>query len=385
MFLLGRVFASGARLYIVAIPFALVAFGNLSTGALIGSIVGIAAIATAYTAAGGIRAVIWTDVLQAAVVIGTVGIAFVLLAGKIPLSGGEIVDALRTTESGDKLQWIDTSFDLSRPFTLWTALIGFVLFNLAAFGTDQDLTQRMLTCRSAKKGATSVIVSQLIGIPVVMLFMSLGLLLFVYYQRPELMGDAAPAYAIDDTRRVFLEFMLAELPSGLRGLLMAGLFAAAMSSLDSALNAMASSTVADFYRPLTKGRDAADAPRRELRVSRIAIVGWAIALAGFASLCVYWQRASSENLIPFALGVMVFAYAGLVGVFLTVLLTRTRGSERSAVAALVTGFVVVLALQDFTLGRFVDLKMAFPWKMTIASSASFLVCCLGADRKAASA
>ena len=85
-----------------------------------------------------------------------------------------------------------------------------------------------------------------------LIFLLLGLLLYVYYQRPDIMQAAGPGYAIDDSRRVFVEFIMHEMPGGLRGLMMAGLFAAAMSSMDSALNAMASTVIADFYRPLRR-------------------------------------------------------------------------------------------------------------------------------------
>ncbi len=379
MFMVGRVFASGARLFMVALPFALIAFGDIEPPALVASIAIITVCATVYTAAGGIRAVIWTDVLQAAVVVGTVAIAVGILWSRIPLDARGVLDVLR--ESGDKLRIIDLSLDPSKPFTLWASIIGFTLFNLAAFGTDQDLAQRLLTCRSARSGAWSVIVANLIGWPVVFLFLVLGLLLFVFYGRPDVMGAAAPAYAIDDSRKVFLEFILAELPGGLRGLMVAGLFAAAMSSLDSALNAMASTTIADFYGPWRARRGAVDDDRREALASRLAIVLWSIPLAGFAILCVFWQEASGKTLIDFALGVMVFAYAGLLGVFLTALLTR-RGNAASALAALATGFLAVLAMQDFCWQRWapavgIGTTLAFPWKMLVASALSFGVCCAG--------
>ncbi len=390
MFMLGRIFASGARLFMVALPFALIAFGDISQKSLITSILIIAVAATAYTSIGGIRAVIWTDVLQTVVVVGAVVIALCLLLRAIPLSASEIVDVLRRDAGGDKLKIIDLSTDPSRKYTLWTAIFGVSLLNLAAFGADQDLTQRMLTCRSAKAGAWSVILSNILAWPVVFLFLCMGLLLYVYYQRPDVMGGAAPEYVIDDSRKVFLEFMLTEMPAGVRGLMMAGLFAAAMSSMDSALNAMASTTVADFYRPWRKRNHAAyiKGDRRELVVSRFAIVVWAMTLALFAIICVFWQKASGQTLISFALSVMTFAYAGLLGVFLTALLTQ-RGSERSALASLAVGFIAVLLMQDFLWTRWmpalgIDLTLAFPWKLLIATLLSFAVCCLGTRNGASS-
>jgi len=388
MFMLGRVFASGARLFIVAIPFSLVAFGDTEPRSLVFAVTLIAIGATAYTLAGGIRAVIWTDVLQATVYIGTIAIALVLLWQKIPVGASEVVEALRTSPEGDKLVALETDFDLGEPYSIWAILTGVMLINLAAFGADQDLTQRMLTCRSPLKGSWSVVLSNIIGWPVVFLFLVMGLLLYVYYKRPDVMGDAAPDYAIEGTRKVFLEFILRETPAGLRGLMMAGLFAAAMSSMDSALNAMASTTVADFYRPWRRRREPA-APigdRRERRVSRLAIAAWATALLAFAVGCVFWQQASGTKLIDFALGVMVFAYSGLLAVFATAIFTN-RGNAWSVAASLVAGFVLVLLMQPIAWTWWAPPiglpdNIVFSWRMTIATSLCFIICCLGRRRAA---
>jgi Na+/proline symporter len=190
------------------------------------------------------------------------------------------------------------------------------------------------------------------------------------------MGVAVPTQPVDDARQVFVTFILQEMPAGMRGLMMAGLFAAAMSSLDSALNAMAAATVSDFYRPARYRRGLGDAtPGRQVRVSRLAVAVWAVALAVFACLCVFWQKGSGQKLIDFALGVMVFAYSGLLAVFLTALFTR-RGSARSAVAALITGFAAVAALELYPVVLGWE-PIAFPWKMLAATTLAFAVCCLG--------
>jgi len=372
MFMVGRVFASGARLFIAAIPFSLITFGSTEPKALLISIAIIVSAAALYTLAGGIRAVIWTDVLQAVVFLGAVVIAVWLLWLKMPMGPLELVEALRSGDDADKLKIIDASFDpsFSKPYNLWAVLLGLTLFNAAAYGTDQDLTQRMLTCKSAARGSWSLILSYLIGWPVLALFMLAGLLLHVYYQRPDLMGAGAPAAPTADSAKIFVAWILDEMPVGLRGLMMAGLIAAAMSSLDSALNAMASTTVSDFYRPWRYRQGKGDlTPGRQVRVSRVVVVLWTIPLAGFASFCVFWQQRGEQRLIDFALSVMVFAYSGLLAVFLTALFTR-RGNSYSAIAALVAGFGSVLAMQQLT-------TMAFPWQMLAATTLSFGVCCVG--------
>ncbi len=274
-------------------------------------------------------------------------------------------------------------FDPSATYTLLTALTGMLLLNIGAYGTDHDLAQRMLTCRSAAKGSSSVVLAILIGLPVTFLFLAIGLLLYIFYSRPELMGVAAPAYGIEDTRQVFLSFILHEMPPGMAGLMMAGLFAAGLSSLNSALNAMSSSLVNDWYRSLVPGHD----ERHYLRAGRCAVVGWGVVLGGFAITCIYWQQLAGGSLIDFALGVMAFAYSGLVAVFLTLLFTR-RGNGTSAVLALATGFLAVLLLQPWAMAIWTRwalwlpygwgaVRIAFPWQIVIATSIAMAVCCAG--------
>ena len=376
MFLLGRIFASGARLYIASIPLSLIVFGDLEPAHLVGAIAIVALVATLYTISGGIGAVIWTDAAQMLVLLTAAGACIWLLLDRIPIPTGEIVEALRasTTDTGaSKLTLFDTRLDPSLPFTIWGALVGMTLFNMAAYGTDQDLVQRMLTCKSAVRGSWSLVLSNILGMAVVAVFLALGLLLYIFYARPDLMGDAAPA-AVEDSRRVFLRFILTETPLGLRGLMIAGLLAAAMSSLDSALNAMSSAAVCNFVRP----RLGDIAPKTEVRIARVFVGVFAILLAGFACACVWLQRESDEGLLPFALGVMLYAYAGTLAVFCCALFTK-RGNATSALAALATGFLAVGAMQFGP--KWIDAwplpPFALGWRMAIGFALAFAVCLLG--------
>ncbi|MDP7030486.1 MAG: hypothetical protein QF733_09730 [Phycisphaerales bacterium] len=380
MFGIGRLLASGARLFMTAIPFSLVAFGDASGGSLAVAIVLVAAAACVYTMLGGVRAVIWTDVLQACVLVGTVSVAVALLWAAVDVPFGEAIDRM---DHAGKLRMINWSFSWTEPYTVWGAAVGMTLFLVAAYGTDQDLAQRLLTCRTPRKAAWAGILSNLIGWPVTFLFLALGVLLWL---ESETHGPIVSALAPEGDRDVFLHFILRDMPTGLRGLMMAGLFAAAMSSLDSALNALAASTTSDIIRPW---RAAAGRPpmtaQRETTMARWIIAGWATALTLFAILCAFWQSASGETLLDFALGVMVFAYAGLLGVFLTALLTP-RGNAVSSVAALLVGLLSVLLLQPFAWNWWMPLidssdaalpPPAFPWRMAIATTLAFLVCLSG--------
>lgn len=380
MFMVGRLFASGARLFITAIPFSLIAFGSAEGWPLIMAIVLVTVAAAAYTMLGGIRAVIWTDVLQACVVVGTVLIAVIVLLVRIDMPIADISSMLSNANGGDKLTVLDWSSDYTKPYTAWASLIGFTIFMVAAFGTDQDLTQRMLTCETPRKATWAIILSNLLGWPVVLLFLVVGLLLWVEEQ---VHGPILPDMPDQGDRAVFLRFILRDMPLGLRGLMVAGLFAAAMSSLDSVLNALASSTVADWIRPrrLRRMKPPLD-PATETRLTRRVIGVWAMLLACFAVLAASWQSMSGQTLISFALGVMVFAYAGLFGVFVTALCTN-RGTPASAAAALIVGFFVVVAVDPTVWPLWIGEEippLAFPWRMTVASVIAFCVCVAGKEK-----
>lgn len=368
MFLVGRLLASGARLFIASTAFSLILYGSLDTSSLVFAIVLFGAIGTLYTALGGIKAVIWTDTLQLVVVVGAVLAAMVLLLRAIPLPVGEIVQVL---EAEGKTRLLDTSLDKGNGTTLWAGL-ALTFFFAAAFGADQDMAQRLLTCKSLKQSVGSLLGATLVALPITVLFMATGLLLYIFYSRPDLMGAAAPDQAVTDSREAYPRFLLNELPVGVRGLAVAGLFAAAMSSLDSAINAMASSAVADLINPLREkpGGGASLPPI----VSRLIVVGMGVLLTGAALCMVAVYDPEEDTLIRFALGVMAFAYAGLMGVFLAVLLTG-RGSTASVIGALATGLAVIAVSRYVPLVAGVGL--AWPYWLVVGVGASFAVCCTG--------
>lgn len=386
MFMIGRIFASGARIYIAAHAVAFVAFDGIETPDLLWAVVILTLVGIVYTIAGGIETVIWTDVVQTIVFLVAVAAAAAVMLSKIPLGVGVIADEL---DRAGKLAVVSTSTDPERAFTLWTALSGILLLNLAAFAMDHDLVQRMLTCKSAAKGSSSVIIATLVSLPVVLLFMILGHLLWIFYARPDLMGASAPEVAPTDSRKILLHFMTNEMPPGMSGLMIAGLFAIALGSLDSAINAMSATFVNDVYKPARPGRG----ERHYLGVGRLGVLIFGLLLGAFAALCVLWQHewtapGQSAGFIDFALGVMTFAYSGLVGAFCTALFTR-RGTSASIFAGLAVGFLVILVLRPEVLPSVgaalgMDLpRIAWPWAMVVASALSFAVC--AAPRGAASA
>lgn len=441
-FMVGRVFASGARVYIGAIPLAMVLFGPANSEEplyLAGAIAVLTIAAVLYTLIGGIASVIWTDVIQVVVLLGAAFAGIVILMHRIPASPAEIMEALRhgTSEGGSKLTMLrlgleggksGLGFDPSTTFTLLTAVFGFSLLNLAAYGTDHDMVQRMLTCKNAISGGRSVLSAIAISVPIVTMFLVIGLLLWVFYSTSVPYRADADIWRIrPDSDRIFVHFILNEMPRGLSGLMVAGLFAVGLGSLNSAINAMAATLMKDFYMPWKRQRLARGACDKcgflpppgasacpecgftvgkvdeagDLRMSRWAVAAWGLVLGGFAVLCIFWKRSNpGTTLIDFALGVMTFAYAGLLAVFLTALFTK-RGSTRSVIAALLTGFAVVLLLQPnvwawwgahvewtaYTLSAspathsLAEVKLAYPWHMLIGTASAFAVCCVGRRKK----
>ncbi len=380
MFLFGRLLSSGARLFMAGIGFALMLYGDATTQQLVFAVVLLGVIGTIYTIFGGIRAVIWTDALQITVMVIAAVCSIWLLWRAIPVPVAEMVAALRDADGVNKLQLVNTDMSISNPYTLWAGIFAMTVVGVSTHGVDQDMAQRVMTARSPLQGGWALISSILLGVPVVLLFMVIGLLLFVFYQRPDLMGAAAPQDIVEDTRRVFPQFVLHHLPTGLRGLTMAGLIAAAMSTFDSAINAMASCLVADVYAPwrawCTSKTPDDDGAMPDLAGSRVAVGIMGTILTGFAIVAIFMQERGGDLLINFALGVMAFALAPLLGVFCAALFTR-RGNRYSVYAAFAVGIVAVLLLQPYMLPGWFGISIAWTWWWAIVSPLCFLVCAAG--------
>lgn len=380
MFLIGRVLAGGARVYLAAIAIAMVAFGSIDAQAIILSAAAVMLVSFLFTFHGGLKSVIWNDLIQFVIYAGSALAVLIFLRLSIPVSNGELIAALSNTPEGvNKLRLLDFSTDLGKPFTVLAIFTGLFLLNVANAGLDQDTTQRLLASPDAKTGARGLIYSQLASVPLIAMFVTIGLLLYVFYHRPDLMGadnQAATSFA-GEKITVFVHYILTQVPPGLRGLVTIGVTAAAVATTNSALNAMSSVMISDFYKPWRERRGAAG-PKHYVRAGRwgMAIVG--LAMFGTAVLSFYWQRHTDMPLLEFALQVMVFAYAGLLGVYFVAVFTK-RGNSASVIAGLAAGFVTVLLLQPFILG---PTGLAFPYQLCIGTLVSALVAAIPGARRA---
>ena len=380
MFLIGRLFASGARLYIGALAISMILFSDISALHISISIVTLMLGALAYAYYGGVKSVIFSDIIQAVTYIGA-GLAVVMyLFYSLNADFSTIVSTL--SDNG-KLKVMDFSF--SGGFTVWTLLTGWLLLNIAAYGLDQDMTQRVLTCKDKKEGKKSLIYSIIFTLPVAFLFLVIGLLLYLFYQHPELSSikSACVDQNIDgQSVTIFMLYILNEMPEGLRGLVTVGAVAAALSSTNSVLSAMASVAVEDIYRPwlAKRGQDEA----HFLRAGRLMVLVFAFLLSLMALLSYYWQQYTDLPLLSFALGVMSFAYAPLLGVYGAAIFTQ-YGNERTVFWALISGFVTVLLLQPYIFGSWIDatfdLKVDFSIMIILGTLVSFLVMTTGSQKR----
>ena len=355
MFLVGRVLASGARLYIGSLAISMILFGDIIFTHVAISIIILVLGALAYTYFGGVKSVILSDSIQAFTYIGAGVAVLIFLYYSL-----ENIDILKVLGENNKLRVIDTSID--GKFSLIGLLSGWLLLNIAAFGLDQDMTQRVLSCKNEKEAAKSLIVSILLTIPVVLIFMAIGSLLFVFYQ------NAQVSQSFDgENITIFMYYILNEMPEGLRGLVTVGAIAAALSSTNSVLGAMASVAIEDIYKPW-KLQSAEVAEEHFVSASKKAVLFFALVLSLMAMLSYFWQRYSELSLIGFALGVMAFAYTGLLGVYFSAIFTK-RGSTGTVPFALAGGFLTVLALQPYAFG----ISIGFSWQIVIGTLVSFLI------------
>jgi SSS family transporter len=368
MFLVGRLFASGARLYIGALAISMILFSDIAVTHMAISIAILMIGALGYTYFGGVKSVIFSDIIQAVTYVGAGIAVLVYLYSSLNTDFSTI---MTTLNENDKLRLVNFSFTGS--FNIWTLFVGFLLLNIAAYGLDQDMIQRVLTCKNKKEGEKSLIYSIVFTIPVVMIFLAIGLLLYLFYQHPEISGikSACIDQNIDgQSVTIFMLYILNEMPEGLRGLVTVGAVAAALSSSNSVLSAMSSVAVEDIYRPMVADKNKTEA--HFLRAGRIMVVVFAILLSAMALLSYYWQQYTQLDLLSFALGVMSFAYAPLLGVYAAAIFTK-NGSERTVKYALIGGFLTILIAQPYVIGELLGYKVDYSLMMIAGTLVSFLI------------
>src|SRR5213595_2786422 len=402
VFLFTRVLASGARLYVAAIALALgyemirgVRPDQTETLFIyIGATVAIVLLTAIYTTLGGIKAVIWTDVIQASIMIGSALVALGLLYSSIPGGWHEIVqrhggfhvsDFITTGLSPAKTGWDKIKGMFAIEYTIFAGLIGSTFMTMSTHGTDQDMVQRMLTAPDVRRSRRSVIMSGLADIPIAFTFLSIGVLLWVFYQTHT--DPALPK----TPNEIFCHYILYEMPVGIRGLLIAGIFATAMGSLSTALNALATSFTRDWYEAYI---NRTSTPEQSLSAVRWATVAFSVLMIVVASITAYLVIVyPNVRIIPIVLGIYGYTYGSLLGVFLCGIFTKRRGSNRGNIIAMIIGFIVVAILSGLpnAIASIFGTKlyaqpgwlpvMEFPWWICFGTIVTFSVALLFRTRR----
>ncbi|WP_304545906.1 sodium:solute symporter [Sulfurimonas microaerophilic] len=362
MFLVGRVLASGARLYIAALAVSMILFLDISFLHMVFAISLLLIGALIYTYFGGVKSVIYSDIIQTIVYVSAGAVVFYYLYTSL-----HVENIYETLNSLGKLQLLETSID--GKFSIYGLLGGWLLLNIAAFGLDQDMSQRVLSCKDTKEAQRSLILSILFTIPIVLLFLGIGALLYLHYQNNEIVQSFG-----DEKITIFMYYILNEMPEGLRGFVTVGAIAAALSSTNSVLGAMSSVAIEDIYKPYKLKKEPSTNERHFLKASRTGVLLFALALFSMAVISYFWQRYLEVSLIAFALGVMAFAYTGLLGVYFSAIFTN-RGSAKLVPFALFGGFLTVLLLQTSALG----FSIGYDWQIAAGTLIAFLIMMTGAE------
>lgn len=344
LFLVMRPLAEGVRIYGASLVLAAVIGASLPglSHLWLWSIIIVGTLTLVYTFEGGIAAVIWTDLIQFVIYIGGSILAAYMLLRLTPGGLPAIVTDARAT---GKLHVVSWSLSYSAPFTFWAGLVGGCFLTMASHGVDQLLVQRLLTCRSRRDSQLAIVSSGFIVLAQFALFLSIGVMLHAYYTT-----HALPAMSTND--EVFPVFIVRSLPHGVAGLVIAAIFAAAMSNVSGSLNSLASTTVLDFYQPLT-GRSLEDA--RMLALSRWLTVAWGIVLIGTAILARGWG-----SVFTVGLTIASIVYGPMLGAFLLGVLT-TRVTAQGAAIGLAVSLAAMIGVRVWT-------ELAWTWYVLVGTA-----------------
>ncbi len=368
IFLVTRFLGDGVRIFAGAIPLALLTGWNIPA-----AIIAMGAVTLLYTYVGGLKAVIWADVIQLAIYVAGGVVALVLATG---MAGG-FGAAFAAADAAGKLRIFDFTPSLTIPYTFLGGVIGGALLSAASHGTDHLIVQRLLATRSLKDARRALIGSGVAVILQFLLFLTVGTAIWA--------AGRAPADLASD--QVFSRFVIDVFPAGLSGLVIAGILAAAMSTLASSINALASSLTHDLYASITGERD----PVRLLRIGRAVSLAWGIALVLGALGFHAFASGTGTPVVVLALSIASVTYGALLGAYLLAG-TSARiagrdvitGAVATVLVMLVTIFAGRLAAAGVTVLEPLS-RLAWPWYVPMGTAITLLVAWLSSRTRPASA
>ena len=340
LFIVTRSLSDGVRIYATAIPLAvLTGWADWKSILIIGFVM------IVFTYLGGITAVIWIEVIQLFIYIGGAVVAAVILLDRIQGGWGEV---MAVGAAFNKFQLLDFSTDIARSYTFWAGVIGGAFLTTSTHGTDQYMVQRYLCSKNARQASVALLTSGVIVFAQFIMFLMIGVMLFVFYNQNTLPAEVTPD-------RIFSYFIVTQLPTGVIGLVIAAMLAAAMSS---SLNALASTTLTDFYQPLF-------APNRTeahyMRFSRVVTAVWgAVQIA--AALYVIGK---DRRIVDTVLSIASFTNGPILGLFFLGALTH-RVTQSGAMAGVITGIAVMVFV-------WWKLNVSWQWYVLIGSTVTFAV------------
>lgn len=338
IFMVTRLLADSVRLFATAIPLALITGWPYPV-----SIAVIGVLTVVYTYLGGIKAVVWVDAVQMTLYL--LGAAVAIVAVQVLTPGGW-ANVLISSGAAGKLAVLDFSWSLNTTYTIWAGVLGGGFLSMASHGTDQLIVQRLLTCTDQRAAQKALVGSGFVVVGQFLIFLLVGLGLWAFYggrtfERPD---------------EIFALFIVEQLPRGVTGLLIAGVFAAAMSSLSSSINSLASATAYDYWAPMA---GASDDETRILRAGKIFTLIWSGLLISGAILFIPLSKGTSA--VEVALGIASLVYGGLLGAFALGILTKRPGQTAVIIGTLV-GVGTVTLLRN---------EMAWPWYVPAGTLITF--------------
>lgn len=357
IFMVTRVLAASVRLAVPAIPIALIL--NVPVWS---AILALAAATALYTWAGGLRAVIWIDLVQVVIYLSGAGFALFFLVGGFPGGFGGILHA--SAAAGHAVHVLDFSFDPSRPYTFWAGVLGGGFLTMASHGADQLIVQRLLACRSLADGRRALIGSGLLVIVQFVLFLAIGVSLFAFYGG-RAVDPTGAAGAFLTTDEIFPTFIVTSLPPAVSAYLVAGIFSAAMCSESSALNSLASALANDIVGPLF-GAQLLEG-RKGLWLGRMLTLFWTVVLGALG--VGFGRLGQGQAGVQVALGLASVTAGGLLGAFLLAGWVR-KAREADVLVAIGVSATAMFALYAGSKGWLpipFAKRIAWPWYSLIGT------------------
>lgn len=337
-FIITRVLASGVRLFATAIPVHIITGFDYPT-----SIAIIGLFTLIYTYLGGLKAVVSMDVVQMFIYIGSAVVSLIIIFNFLPNGLSDVISY--STASVNKFQIFNFNSGnniiefLASPYTFLGAILGGTFLTMASHGTDQLLVQRLLSCKTKGESQKALILDASVIVIQFAFFLFLGLSLFAFYKGVPFNNliMSSTGLPLTSSDEIFPKFIVENLPTGVAGLVIAGVLASAMGTLSSAISSLASSTYLDLFK-----MDAAKKelhPKRELFLSRIFTLLWGIVLIGGAMLF----RDTKNPVVELGLSIASFTYGGLLGTFLLGMFFK-KTNQLDAIIGFVCGILGMIII-----------------------------------------